>query len=173
MESNQNNTKLVAFCHLFHAYYAKLHRYAFTILKDNDDAEDITQTVFLRLWEKKDELLMEEKIGGYLYKSTYNLSLNHIRNNKTRDKRIKDANRAVNPIVNNVDEDILASELSTHIREVIDRLPERCRLIFLKSRIEGKKYIDIAAEMNISVKTVEAQIGKALKIFREELKDYL
>jgi RNA polymerase sigma-70 factor (ECF subfamily) len=172
LEDKQDNPKLAVFCRLFHAYYAKLHRYAYTILKDNDVAEDIVQTVFLKLWEKKDGLLMEEKIGSYLYKITYNLSLNYIRDNKTRNERTKDAARTLDPLTNHGDEDILVSDLSKRIRAVMETLPERCRLIFLKSRVEGKRYAEIASEMDISVKTVEAQIGKALKIFREKLQDY-
>lgn len=143
------------------------------MLKDNDLAEDIVQTVFLKLWEKKGRLQMEEKIGGYLYKATHNLSLNYIRNNKIRNERIKDANRSVHSLANDVEENILASDLSKRIHRIIEDFPERCRLIFLKSRVEGKKYSEIAAELGISVKTVEAQIGKALKILKEKLQDYL
>ncbi len=161
------------FHRLFHAYYEKLHRYAFTILKDNHIAEDIVQAVFLKLWEKKDQLLMENQIGSYLYRTTYNLSLNYIRDNKTRKRHIKNVSKTIHSSVDNVNEKLSGSELSIHIHEVIETLPPRCKLIFLKSRKEGKKYKEIAAEMNISVKTVEAQMGKALKIFREALKDYL
>lgn len=173
MNVDQHNNKSAVFYHLFHAYYAKMHRYAYTILKDNHLAEDIVQTVFLKLWEKGDKMLMEEKIGNYLYKTTHNLSLNYIRDQKVKEKYMREAAGVADPLVDHVNEEISASELSGHIRAVIKKLPEGCRAVFLKSRVEGKKYAEIAAEMNISVKTVEAQIGKALKIFREELKDYL
>ncbi len=173
MEREQYNDTLAVFCRLFHAYHEKLHRYAFTILKDNDVAEDIVQTVFLKLWEKRERLQIEEKIGGYLYRATYNLSLNHIRDNKIRKKHIKEAKRSVPSLANDVEENTLASELAKRIQDVMKGLPERCRLVFFKSRVEGKKYSEIAAELNISVKTVEVQMGKALKIFREKLQDYL
>ncbi|WP_344978174.1 RNA polymerase sigma-70 factor [Compostibacter hankyongensis] len=164
---------MAEYCRLFHAYYAKLHRYAFTMLKENSAAEDIVQTVFLKLWEKKGQLLGEEKVGSYLYKSTYNLSLNYIRDSKTRGKHKQDAAQAIDPLVDNTHDKILATDLSLRIRGVMEELPPQCRLIFLKSRVEGKKYAEIASELNISVKTIEVQIGKALKVFREKLKDYL
>lgn len=164
---------MAAFRQLFHLYHEKLHRYAFTIVKDNDASEDIVQVVFLNLWEKKDRLLGEEKIGSYLYKSIYNLSLNHIRNKKTKLKNTKDASRIGDHLVQNAADRTIANDLSTGIRQVLNSLPTQCRIIFLKSREDGKKYAEIAAELGISVKTVEAQIGKALKIFRKQLQDYL
>ncbi len=173
MEGKEYNNKLTVFRRLFNAYYAKLHRYAFTIVKNNDVADDITQTVFLKLWEKRDKVLMDNKIGSYLYKTAYHLSLNSIRNNKVKERYIKDISENRHSSANNIDDEASASDLSKLIREVTERLPARCQLVFLKSRVEGKKYTEIATEMNISVKTVEAQISKALKIFREELKDYL
>lgn len=173
LEVDRYDNKLAVFRHLFHAYYAKLHRYAFTILKDNHRAEDIVQNVFLKLWKNRDDILIGDKIGSYLYTTTYHFSLNYIRNHKVREQYMREAAGIANPPVDDVNEGIAASELSVHIHTVIEKLPARCRTVFLKSRVEGKKYAEIAAEMNISVKTVEVQIGKALKIFRKELKDYL
>lgn len=164
---------MAVFCHLFHVYHEKLQYYAYTILKDGDAAEDIVQTVFLKLWEKKDRLLALEKIGSYLYKSTYNLSLNYKRDHKTRDIREKEGSSTINPMVDQINEEILATELSLRINRVLEELPSQCRIIFLKSRTEGRKYLEIAKDLNLSVKTVEVQMGKALRILRERLKEYL
>lgn len=173
MEFDPNNDKLAVFHRLFRAYYAELHRYAFTILKNNQLAEDIVQNVFLTLWQKRDGIQIGEKIGNYLYTTTYHLSLNHLRNQKVKKRYVAEAMNTVKLHDNSATEKIAASDLHTRIQAVVEKLPARCRAVFLKSRVEGKRYAEIATEMNISVKTVEAQIGKALKIFREELKDYL
>ncbi|HVI47150.1 MAG TPA: RNA polymerase sigma-70 factor [Chitinophaga sp.] len=173
MEGHKDKDQLTLFGQLFHVYHVKLHRYAFTMLKDNDAASDVVQSVFIKLWEKRDVLLMEEAIGSYLYKSTHNLCLNHIRNTKTREHHTQYAAADMTPVVNNTKDKVLTAELSGRIQGVLESLPTQCRIIFIKSRMEGKKYAEIAAELEISVKTVEAQIGKALKIFREKLGDYL
>lgn len=173
LEGKKNKDPLAVFSKLFHVYHAKLHRYAFTILKDNDTAEDIVQTVFINLWERMDHLQLEDAIGSYLYKSTYNRCLNHIRNDKTREQRTYDAAGRMHQAVNNAEDRVRTTELSGRIQTVLENLPPQCRLIFVKSRMENKRYATIAMEMGISVKTVEAQMGKALKIFRDKLKNYL
>lgn len=173
MEAGTNKDQQALFCKLFYAYHARLHRYAYTIVKDADAASDMVQTVFINLWNQRKDLLKEKDIGSYLYKSTYNRSLNYIRDKKTRDQRAKDAMLSAEPTVSNARDKVLASQLSEKIHEVLQSLPPQCKIIFNKSRIEHKKYAEIAAELNLSIKTVEAQMGKALRIFREHLKDYL
>ncbi len=164
---------MAKFEQLFHDYHAKLHRYAFTLLKDADAASDIVQLVFKKLWEKRDELLMEEHIKAYLYKATHNLCLNSIRDQKLRVRHVQAMAMNAPMMAANARDKVVVSELSVKIKSVTDSLPAQCRLVFIKSRVEGMKYTDIANELNISVKTVEAQIGKALKIFRARLGEYL
>lgn len=161
------------FCSLFHEHHAKLHRYAHTILRSNEAAEDIVQTAFLALWEKKEGLLGQEGIGAYLYKSVYTRCLNALRDKKTRAVHIREVAVRAGHAVDNANDRVLAGEVSARVRTAFERLPPQCKIVFIKSREEGLRYAEIAEALGISVKTVEAQIGKALKIFREELKDFL
>lgn len=170
----EKQDKSELFLHLFHTCYEKLHRYAYTLVKDSEEANDIVQTVFARLWEKRETVVFEEDIKGYLYRSVHNLSMNIIRKEGARDRYMsyRGGDRD-NFIRGGTEQQTLARELEKHIALATVALPEQCRVIFLKSREEGKKYAEIAAELDISVKTVEAQMSKALRIMREKLADYL
>ncbi|MCW3465239.1 RNA polymerase sigma-70 factor [Chitinophaga nivalis] len=149
----------------FHTYFEGLHRYAFTMLKDNDDAKDAVQTVFLRLWEKQTLLNEQQSVKSYLYTAVYNQCLNMKRHDKIKERYMTaqhgDTGDPGNPLI--------SKETSRQILALIGTLPPQCRLIFSKSRFEEMKYAEIAADMGLSVKTVEAQMGKALKILREKL----
>jgi RNA polymerase sigma-70 factor (ECF subfamily) len=154
----------------FEEYFEKLYHYAFTIVRDNDEAKDIVQTAFVKLWEKRNEVNLFASAKSYLYTSVYHLSLNSIRNNRTRAQhrhKLISTNSGID--ANEAEE----RETRKRIQLAIDTLPEKCKEVFFKSRMEGKKYASIADELNISVKTVEAQIGKALKILREQLADLI
>lgn len=157
---------------LFHDYHAKLHRYAFTIVKEKEIASDIIQSIFINLWENRESLLSDEHIVGYLFRSAYTRSLNARRDKMLRKEKLTELSKRTERTSNNVKEGIIANELSLRIRQIIYELPPQCRVIFEKSRMEDKRYAEIATELNISIKTVEAQIGKALKIFREKLQGY-
>lgn len=161
-----------AFEHFFHTYYEQLHRYAFTIVKNNEEAEDIVQAVFAKLWEKWEDIDMQESTRAYLYKWVHNRCLNNLRHEKIR------ANYVVQTTAGKIDNGnvvvestVQEKELSKQIRDAIASLPPQCRLIFQKSRFEDKKYHEIADELRISPKTVEVQMGKALKILRNKLLD--
>lgn len=163
------NTDIYKQC--YHDNYEGLHAYAFTILKDNEDARDIVQLAFVKLWQKKHEVDLAGAGKAYLYKSVYHLSLNLIRNKKVRynyrNKVLANTNDAC------YDNIMEIKEVSDRIRTAIEILPPKCREIFCKSRFEGMKYAEISDELHISIKTVEAQIGKALKILRESLSDII
>jgi RNA polymerase sigma-70 factor (ECF subfamily) len=164
-----------AFRQLFITHYEKLHRYAFTLLKNEAAASDTVQSVFTRLWEKQGAIILDEGIKNYLYRSIYNHCLNIIRqgNNKEKYTLYQVHNSQKTSFSGEPEEQMVARELQTRIREAMESLPTQCKIVFFKSREEGKKYTEIAAEMNISIKTVEAQMGKALKILREKLQEYL
>lgn len=153
----------------FHDHYEGLHRYAFTILKDNDNAKDAVQAVFLKLWEKKETIDEEQSLKSYLYTAVYNYCLNIKRHEKIKARYVHENN-----VMQHEGANVLVSkEISQQIMNHIAALSPQCQLIFTKSRFEGKKYADIAAEMGLSVKTVEAQMGKALKILRAKLFDIM
>jgi RNA polymerase sigma-70 factor, Bacteroides expansion family 1 len=164
-----------AFRQLFITHYEKLHRYAFTLLKNEAAASDAVQSVFTRLWEKQGAIILDEGIKNYLYRSIHNHCLNIIRQGNTKEKYTlyQAYNNQKTSFSGEPEEQMVARELQTRIQEAMDSLPAQCKIVFLKSREEGKKYMEIAAEMNISIKTVEGQMGKALKILREKLQEYL
>jgi RNA polymerase sigma-70 factor (ECF subfamily) len=166
--------KTELFRQLFHTHYENLHRYAYTFLKDSQNANDIVQSVFTRLWEKRDTVTFDEDIKGYLYTAVHNRCLNNIRNERTKARYMEyKKTDAGSFIQDGTAYKVLVTELSKRIAQATAALPEQCRIIFLKSREEGKKYAEIAAELGISVKTVETQMSKALRILREKLADYL
>ena len=147
----------------FQEYFERLRRYAFTILRDDDEAKDAVQAIFLKLLEKKEVLDNDQSIKSYLYTSVYNHCLNIKRHQKVMERHLASDPKA--PYV--MDDSILRKEDTRQIMASLECLPPRCRQIFVMSRLEEKKYAEIAAEMSISVKTVEVQMGKALKILRK------
>jgi RNA polymerase sigma-70 factor (ECF subfamily) len=153
----------------FHLHYEGLHRYAFTILKDNDNAKDAVQTVFLKLWEKRDDIDEEQSVKSYLYTAVYHYCLNIKRHDKIKDRYISENNSAATYPGN----ELVSKEINRQIMDHIAALSPQCQQVFTKSRFEGKKYAEIAAEMGLSIKTVEAQMGKALKILRAKLFDIM
>lgn len=174
MDSNGKKYLTSNFQHVFHTWYGKLHRYAYTILKDQDEASDAIQAVFSRLWEKMDELESGEELGPYLYRAVHNHCLNHIRKEGNGRKYAAWlAHSSKGSSANDAGGKLATAELSARIGEALDSLPPQCRLIFTLSREQGKKYAEIAETLSLSVKTVETQMSKALRILREKLADYL
>ena len=147
----------------FHEYAEGLRRYAFTLLRDEDESKDAVQTVFLKIWEKKEELDSKQSVKSYLYTAVYRHCLNIKRHEKVKQRHIASGN---DPVMEAEDR-LASSEDSRLIMASLQSLPPRCKEVFMKSRLEEKKYAEIALEMGISIKTVEVQIGKALKILRK------
>ncbi len=161
------NSDHKAFEILFRLYYVPLKKFAKHILEDDDSAEDIVQEVFIRLWENR-KSLENSAPGSYLYRIVKNKALNLIRHNTVKLRHVEEVLKASD---NFYESEFEQSDIQTMISQSIDKLPEQCKRIFKKSRMEGLKHQEIADELNISVKTVKNQIGKALKILRDDLKD--
>lgn len=157
---------------LFKTYFKKLHSYAQTILRDSEMAEEIVQNVFYKLWEKKDRLTINESIKAYLYRSVYNESLNYLKHRKVADGFMASA---LPQSYTDVDafSQLAAKELEAHLAKALNELPEKCRTVFQMCRYEQLKYSEIAGELQIPVKTVENQMGKALRLLREKLSGFL
>lgn len=157
---------------IFRAYYKVLCRYANGIVNDPDDAEELVQQVFVAIWEKRSEFKIEVSIKSYLYRAVHNRCLNYIAQSKVRtmyaNEKINDGIPVEHPVAN-----LRQKELQERIRVALLKLPEQCRIVFKLSRFEELKYSEIASHLGISIKTVENQMGKALRIMREELKEYL
>lgn len=160
-----------AFRAVFHQCYADLCQYAFTVLKDMDEAEDVVQATFIKIWEKRETLNVQHTVRAYLYKAVYNQCINLLDHRKIK---LKHQEYGAHEIKGQVQQpEVFPEELEGHIKAVIDELPEQCRRIFMLSRYEELRYAEIAQRLNISVNTIENQISKALKILRSKLKDHI
>lgn len=164
---------IAAFEMLFRTYYQSLCNYAYTFVRDREEAEEIVQTTFTNMWEKRDSMTIHTGVKPYLYAMVRNACINLLKHEKIKQRHaameIAVGERAVESVTRTVE----ASELEGRIVEAMAKLPEQCRLVFKLSRFEDLRYAEIAEQLNISVKTVENQMGKALRIMREQLKDYL
>lgn len=157
---------------LFRQFHPALCRYAFGVLKDVAASEEVVQDVFLKIWEKRNELQVTVSVKAYLYRAVHNSCLNRI-DKKKREVRmdevpLKVVHQASAPV-----EDVQSRELEKAIAAAMQQLPEQCRKVFELSRFGDMKYKEIADALNISVKTVENQMGKALRIMREQLAPYI
>jgi RNA polymerase sigma-19 factor, ECF subfamily len=156
---------------LFRSSYASLVRYAKTIIKDHDTAEEIVQDLFVRLWQDRQKLEIESSLNGYLFRAVHNRCLHWLSHSRVVEKHAREmADRETQSPVNPA-EIIQYNELQLRIAEILEKLPEKCGRIFCMNRFEGLKYTEIAEKLSVSVKTVEANMGRALKEFRKALKE--
>ncbi|HOI87225.1 MAG TPA: RNA polymerase sigma-70 factor [Lentimicrobium sp.] len=159
---------------VFREFYGPLCTHARRFLVDAGDAEEVVQEVFFKMWERRDMLVISTSLSAYLYKAVTNHALNFIRYQKM-------ARQYQEYIGFNTSEDdqisahdtLLHNDLETKFGAIVKTMPERRRIIFEMSRIEGLKYHEIATKLNISAKTVEIQMSKALEFMRDKLRDYL
>jgi RNA polymerase sigma-70 factor (ECF subfamily) len=161
-----------AFDALFRANYAPLVGMAEGMLRSRAVAEEVVQDVMLELWRRRETLPIEESLRAYLFRATRNRALNHLRHARVERRGEPDAMGAT------VDAPraptaLVEEEIETALRDAVADLPERCREVFELSRVHGLRYAEIAGALGISVKTVEAQMGKALRILRERLAPWL
>lgn len=161
-----------AFGQVFRAHYNALCRYAMGIVGDAENAEEVVQDVFLRIWEKRETLEITSSLKSYLFRAVHNGCMNHLERHK---KKVR-LDEAPLKIVHQADTsapDIQSKELEKAIADALQTLPEQCRRVFELSRFEELKYREIAETLGISVKTVENQMGKALRLMREKLAPFL
>jgi RNA polymerase sigma-70 factor (ECF subfamily) len=163
-----------AFDDLFTAWYGKLQVYALSVLQNDAQAEEVVQTVFCRIWEKRRQWHVRTNIKAYLYGSVYNQCMDGLR-------QAKQVRKYQRHVLQNNNEGQAApasgkaelKELEARLQVALSQLPDQCRAIFQLSRIGGLKYREIAEQLGISIKTVEANICRALKHLRDELNDLL
>jgi RNA polymerase sigma-70 factor (ECF subfamily) len=160
----------IQFKEIFDQYFNALSNFAYTYVKDTKAAEDIVQDVFVKFWMKRKGIDLDGNVKSFLFQSTKNRAIEIIRRN-TRNEGMVAAktHEAQNQITNpeEVDKSMLKEKIFASIRQ----LPPKCQQIFKMSKLSGLTYREIADELDISVKTVENQIGRALKILRENLKN--
>ncbi|MBN1180942.1 MAG: RNA polymerase sigma-70 factor [Bacteroidales bacterium] len=162
-----------AFEIFFRELYPKLCGFANKYLNDIDLAEEFVQDVFYLLWEKRESLSIESSLKSYIYRTVQNKCLMHIRHLHVVSKHSKEVEMSSLQYNEDVTESIDEMELRNIVDKTLAILPERCRNVFRMNRFEGLKYKEIAEKLSLSVKTIEADMGKALKAFRESLKDYI
>lgn len=162
-----------AFEQLFRKHYAGLCGYAGRYVWDPDQAEEIVQDLFYNLWNKKNNLNIDISIEAYLFRAVRNACLNYLKHQKVRQQHVDSVRNSSDSGQISSDDSLETLELQEKIDEVVDSLPPERQKIFKLSRYEGKKYKEIAEELGLSIKTVEAQMGKALKSLRENLTEYL
>jgi len=154
---------------LFRSSYVSLVRYAKTLIKDHDTAEEIVQDLFFRLWKDKEKLNIESSLNGYLFRSVHNRCLHYIEHQKVVERHVEEMASRQTGSQESPSDILHYKELQARIARILERLPERCGKIFYMSRFEGLKYAEIAEKLSVSVKTVESNMGRALKEFRKEL----
>jgi RNA polymerase sigma-70 factor (ECF subfamily) len=160
------------FKQIFTTSFKSLHYYAYSILKDEMAAEEMVQNVFCRLWEKKDEIQIHKATQAYLYRSVYNECVNYLKHLKVR-ARYHASHINSEQFAESSEGRLENKALEQQAQQALNELPEQCRTIFQMSRMEQMKYREIADRLDISIKTVETQMSKALKILRVRLAEYL
>ena len=161
-----------AFDAIFRAWYPSLVRAAESLVRSRAVAEEVVQDVMLELWKRRENIATDSSPQAYLFQSTRNRSLNYLRHQRverdaepqlSRDEGVESTAHSL----------VVEDEIHVAMKRAVDRLPVRCREVFELSRTHQLKYSEIAEVLGISIKTVEAQMGKALRILREELAPWL
>lgn len=168
-----------AFEQVFNTHYANLCSYAQKYVIELDNAREIVQDTFVKLWEIKHSLSQDTSIKSYLYKAVQNNCLDYLKHIRISNEYKEDLLRKVmdsgfKSIASpeNCLDGLIEKELEDRINDAIASLPNRCREIFELSRFKGLKYREIAEKLNISIKTVETQMSRAIQALHEKLVDY-
>ena len=159
----------IAFKKLFKAYYTRLYVFAFKYVKDKDTAEEIVHDILVGLWEKRRHLEITTSISAYLYTSTKNRSLNYISKYQNHTEFNDDISRNMSYSMQQQQE-LTDGEIKSALIAAVAKLPKRCGEIFTLCKFEGLSYKEIAEYFNIANKTVEAQMGIALRNLRKTLR---
>jgi len=158
---------------VYKAHYKELVLFAIRFVEEQQDAEEIVQNLFYDLWTKREKLNITTSLRAYLFGSVRNLSLNFIKHKKVEFKYKEHNFHLLNEDSSNENDTITQQELANKIDEAVEKLPQERQKVFKMSRYDGLKYKEIAETLNISIKTVENQMGKALKFLRDELIEFL
>lgn len=156
---------------IFDEYYDTVFHAVYRIVSDKNTAEDLSQDVFMRLWEKRHQITINGPIGAYIRRMAINEGLGYLRKHKKYG--IEEIQDQHSPLTSSGEDVYMDGELEEQIQRAIATLPPRCKAVFILSRFEELSYKEIGLQLEISPKTVENQISKALKIMRVALKGYL
>ncbi len=163
------NDEVKAFDHLFQVYSRNLYRFAFSLLKNKEDAEGIVQEVFLRVWNRRAGIDSTRSFKSYLFTISYNLIIDELRLRMKEKEYIHHLEKffATEEIIANSEADY--NLLKSQIDEMVAKLPDKRKQIYKLSREEGLSYKEISEKLHISVKTVENQINLAIKFLKYSL----
>jgi RNA polymerase sigma-70 factor (ECF subfamily) len=164
---------LSEFERLFKSHYSELCAYANKYLDDLAAAEETVQSLFVKLWESRSDVQIEKSARAYLHTATRNACFNQLRHIKVREEYKKHNELEMEQGWYTAEDEYQGVELEVKIRKSIENLPEGRRRIFILSRFEGLKYKEIAEKLKISIKTVENQMGSAIKHLKNDLSEYL
>ncbi|PKV50265.1 RNA polymerase sigma-70 factor (ECF subfamily) [Aquimarina sp. MAR_2010_214] len=161
-----------SFRKLFEKHYAELCSLAYNYLKDTERSKDIVQEVFIKVWEKKKDLVQESNAHYYLFTAVKNNCIDVLRKHKYTLSLSDDAvaNKVADEETDTIEKKQNEPTTQEFIQKALDELPPKCRVIFMMSRLDAMTYQQIADKLEISVKTVENQMGKAIRIMREYIK---
>ena len=149
-------------------HYNELCAYIFTLSKDRQQAEDVVQNVMLKIWKNKEKLNITTSVKSYLYKSCYYELIDTFKKNKKELNYIQQVQKETLDVFIEEDEDFVTTQIN-RVQVEIDKLPPKCKEIFLLNKIQGFKYREVAEQLDISIKTVEAQMSKAMSRIKEAL----
>lgn len=173
---NQGDEK--AYGVLFELYYDKLLYIAVSYVGNREDAQEIVQDVFVKIWKKRNLIDGNRNINNFLYLMTRNACLDFLRKRKSRlniyrDTLQEEALVNYSALADDVSSSVIEKELEKQVLKALELLPEKCKTVFVKSRFEGLKRKEISEELHISVKTVENHLTRALKHMRVHLQEFL
>ena len=156
------------YSHLFESYYRVLSVFACRYVTDLEMAREIVQDLFVHIYENRENLVITTSLKSYLYQSVRNRCLNHLKQIKNHEKHL---DALTWEVAESLDPETLyhETELEFRVFQIVSDLPSRCQEIFIMSRVDGKKNSEIASRLKVSVRTVETQISKALKVLRKRL----
>ena len=159
-----------AFDELFREYYRKLVYFSMNIVKNKDSAEEVVQDLFVAFWEKRKKLQLKVSLKAYLYRAVYN---NSVQFYKKQQRFVHNDTELAKELPDHYIDLLEQAELEERIYKTIEQLPEKCKEIFKLKRFEELKNREIAEQLQISIKTVETQMTRALKFLTKNLDDLI
>ena len=157
-----------AFKALFESHYQTLYNYARYNISDEDACHDVVQDVFTYLWDKRHDIEIKQTMRSYLLSSTHNACINYLKKQNTKKKHISEFLYGTDRSEDGYDP-IFENALIENLNNIIEKLPPQCKEVFYLSRIKGLKHKEIATKLNISTRTVETQIYRALRTIKKNL----
>jgi RNA polymerase sigma-70 factor (ECF subfamily) len=158
-----------AFEQLYHTYHRTLYGFLYNMIGSGSDVEDIIQEIFIRIWERRNDVNSNLSFGGLLFTVGKNLALNLLRNDCCRQRVREELKQIIDGSINDVEQIVQFNELDRMVQDVLEDLPFRQKQIYTLNRIKGLSRQEIAELLNISIVTVDMHLGKALQLLRDRL----